>query len=304
MAANNLHNVLKINKVIDFIEQNINEDLSLHRLSDIACQSPFHFHRLFSIICGETVHQFVTRKRIEKAATLLLSDRDASIGDLAMSLGFDNPVTFSRTFKKFYGISATALRKNAAGKYSQLIRQKSKIGKRSISVENYIHDIDAIRSWMGSRTTIDIKILTEQRVAYVRNKGSFDNVINSFIELRERAELEGLIYKDISKWLMIIHDNPAVTEEPKMLQSACLSLNKVKDYPGALGTMIIPEGRFLVGSFVLSEDEFKTAWDGMSIWMIDNGYTSRDGHYIERFHTDSLFKEGSSHAVDICIPVV
>lgn len=66
----------RINKVIDYIEQNLDSELSLERLADVALFSPYHFHRIFSAFMGETLSGFIRRKRIEKAASLLLNDKE------------------------------------------------------------------------------------------------------------------------------------------------------------------------------------------------------------------------------------
>ena len=58
---------LRINKVTDYIHQNIDQPLSLQKMAGIACFSPFHFHRVFTILTGETPTDYIKRTRIEKA---------------------------------------------------------------------------------------------------------------------------------------------------------------------------------------------------------------------------------------------
>lgn len=62
----------RINRVIDYIEANIDKDLSLEELANVAHFSPFHFHRIFSAMVGETLNGFTQRIRIEKAAAKLV----------------------------------------------------------------------------------------------------------------------------------------------------------------------------------------------------------------------------------------
>ena len=66
--------IYRINRVIDFIEANIDKELTLEKLSEVANFSPFHFHRIFSAFTGETLNGFIKRKRIERAASILLSE--------------------------------------------------------------------------------------------------------------------------------------------------------------------------------------------------------------------------------------
>lgn len=97
----------RINKVIDFIENNLNEDLNLDQLSQIACFSPYHFHRIFSVFVGETLNSYITRKKIEKIAYAIINGSEMSMTELAFRFGFNTDTSFSRSFKKFYCISPT-----------------------------------------------------------------------------------------------------------------------------------------------------------------------------------------------------
>ena len=303
MSSSHQQNLNRINRVIDYVEQNLHNDLSLTKLAEVACFSPFHFHRIFSAITGETLHEFVNRKRLEKIATAILRNKKTPIQEICLKYGFDNAVSFARAFKKFYGMSATQMRKQASGPFNQLVRQISKIGKEQISFEKYIYRIDEVRKWMKSRGILSMEWLPKQRVAYRRNQGSFEQVYATFLNLQKEADDAGLLKSSDRKWLMVIHDNPAITDEAKMLQSACLTLQKDEADTKELNEMTIPDGRYLVGNFDLNENEFKQAWDGMSIWVMDEGLTPGEGFYFERFHTDSLFFPDQRHAVDICIPL-
>lgn len=58
----------KINRVFKFIDENLEVELSLNKVSEIAFFSPFQFHRVFKFVTGETLNEYVTRQRIEKSA--------------------------------------------------------------------------------------------------------------------------------------------------------------------------------------------------------------------------------------------
>ncbi len=71
--------IARINRVIDHIESNLSDDLSLTSLARIACFSQFYFHRIFKAMVGETLNQFIQRIRIEKAAVHLIGNPKKSI---------------------------------------------------------------------------------------------------------------------------------------------------------------------------------------------------------------------------------
>ena len=295
--------IVRIHEAIIYIEQNLEKDLSLQQLARKSCYSPFHFHRIFSDLNRETPHEFVTRKRIEKIAWILLKDKSVPIQELVYKYGFDNPVSFSKAFKKYYGLSASELRKQAKSSFNRVVKQNSKIGKEEISVEAYFRNAEKIKSWMDSRAEVEARTLPKQRLVSIRSQGSFDLSFRAFNKLRSWSKVNGYAHEKPSQWLLVIHDNPAITEEVKLSHSACLRIEEDLKAEKEMTLLIIPGGNFLVGSFELEENEFHLAWGGMSIWLMEHGFTYRDGFYFEVFHTDSLFQQDRKHQVDICIPI-
>ena len=97
--------LLRINKVTDYIHNNIDQPLPLQKMAGIACFSPFHFHRVFTILTGETPTDYIKRTRIEKAALLLQNDRQLSATEIAGRCGFSSLSLLSRNFKQHFSIT-------------------------------------------------------------------------------------------------------------------------------------------------------------------------------------------------------
>ena len=93
--------VVRISKAITYIEEHLQEKLILKEIASKAYFSPFHFHRLFSVVTGETLNNFIVRKRIEKAAAFLLHKKEMSVTEISEMVGFTSISSFSRAFKKF-----------------------------------------------------------------------------------------------------------------------------------------------------------------------------------------------------------
>lgn len=100
-----------INKTEDYIENNLKEDISLNDLAQNAHLSEFHFHRIFKKYSSETVNEFVTRFKLERAAIFLCVNSEISITTIAMEYGYNDSSSFSRTFKKHFGVSPLKYRK-------------------------------------------------------------------------------------------------------------------------------------------------------------------------------------------------
>jgi len=97
----------RINTVIGYVRENLDADLSLETLARVAGFSPFHFHRVFKAITDETINALIVRLRLERAAALLRATPHLSITDAAFASGFNAVATFSRAFKKQYGLPAS-----------------------------------------------------------------------------------------------------------------------------------------------------------------------------------------------------
>jgi len=100
----NVDYVDRINRAIDHITRNLAEPLQLDDVARIAAFSPFHFHRIFRALVGETVHAFVKRVRLESALHLMAHRPGASLTDIALACGFSSSSDFSRSFRSHYGV--------------------------------------------------------------------------------------------------------------------------------------------------------------------------------------------------------
>ena len=120
--------IKRINTILLFIDENLNSELSLETIANLGFYSPFHFHRIFKAITNETLNSYITRKRIEKTASILLHQKNVSITELSLQCGFNSNSSFTRTFKKFYGLSPSELRKSKP-KYSKIRQVESKYGQ-------------------------------------------------------------------------------------------------------------------------------------------------------------------------------
>ncbi len=294
--------IYKINETIQFIEQNLDKDLSLEVLANIANYSSFHFHRVFTKLCNETPLTFVTRKRIEKIAWVLIKNKDLELKDLIHKYGFDNAASFAKVFKKFYGISASELRKQTDQFYKPLSMQNSKIGKLPFQKKEYFSNIDNLLSWMDLNAKLEVRHIPKETFAYKRVTGAPEMAVKAFYNLRDWAIENNIDYKQPKRWAWALHDNPAFTLDDKVSHSACLKLQQ-GEKPNDLNTLDIEKGKYLVGTFKIYDEDFYKAWEGMSYFLMTSGYRFRDSIFYEVQHTDSIFKEGALHKVDICIPI-
>ncbi len=94
-----------------FLHASLNRNVTIAEAAREACLSPFHFHRLFTAFHGITPHRYLTRLRLERARALLRNS-DRRIVDIASDCGFDSLGSFATLFKRTFGITPGAIRKN------------------------------------------------------------------------------------------------------------------------------------------------------------------------------------------------
>ncbi|MGY0691271.1 AraC family transcriptional regulator [Virgibacillus sp. FSP13] len=97
---------------IDYMESNLDNDLFIDDIAAIACMSKFHFQRMFNMLTGYTVSEYIRNRRITVAAQELVHSNSKVI-DVAMKYGYESPESFTKAFRRIHGISPSTARKNS-----------------------------------------------------------------------------------------------------------------------------------------------------------------------------------------------
>lgn len=100
----------KIHTTMEYIEQNLKEELSLEELAEKTYLSKFHFHRVFHELTGETVMAYIRKRRLAEAAKEL-AESNVKIVEVALRYQFGSQEAFSRAFKKMFQISPGEFRR-------------------------------------------------------------------------------------------------------------------------------------------------------------------------------------------------
>lgn len=99
-----------INKTEDYIEQHLSDSIALCDLAKNVHLSEFHFHRIFKEYSSETIKEFVTRVKLERASIFLCVTSSLSLTEIAFNYGYNDSSSFSRAFKKHFGSSPSIYR--------------------------------------------------------------------------------------------------------------------------------------------------------------------------------------------------
>jgi len=310
----------RVNRVIDYIEANISEDLSLKELADVAHFSPFHFHRIFRGMVGETLNDFIQRIRVEKAAAKLVLNPKKSVTEIAFECGFSSSSAFARSFRETYGMSASDWRSRGHLQYGKNSKMKSKDRQ---SVSNIGKDFDVSlyytqgiikQLWRVKmknkeiQTNVEVKDMPELHVAYIRHigpyKGDQELFGRLFNKLMAWAGPRGLLRFPETKVMTIYHDNPDITDESRLRTDACITVPEDTQVEGEIGKAKIPASKYAVAHFEITPDQYQDAWNAVyGGWLPESGYQPEDGPCYELYLNDPKEHPEGKHVVDICVPV-
>jgi len=294
--------IKRINNIFLFIDENLDQELNLETIANIGFYSPFHLHRIFKAITNETINEYITRKRIEKTALILLHKRDITISELSLQYGFNSNSSFTRTFKKFYGISPTEFRKSNPNKFSKIGKVQSKNGQESEILEEYICNINNHKNWIKMKAKIEIKEMPKLDLAFITQIGH-NGMENAYDKLIKWAIPKGLLENENLKVVTIYHDSFKITEPDKVRMSACISLKEKVKVTGEIGLTTIEKGKFIVGHFEIRINEFEKSWNSLFIWMNENGYKKADRNPYEIYYNNFNEHPEKISIVDFCIPI-
>ena len=293
--------IVRINTVCDYIEAHISDDMTLLELARIAGFSEYHFHRIFAAMTGETLFCFISRLRLERAATQLCLYHDKNVTQIASDCGFSSPAVFSRMFKKRFLCAPSVFRQRNTGQtksnISQLLRNS---GKADGEASGY----NGNKKWrFAMDPKVNIERIEKTRVAYLRYVGPYAGDAALFEGLYARlfawTKPRGV---DTSVTYIMYHDDPAITEEQKLRMSICVPIADDIAVSGEMCEMTIGGCDYAVGSFVLAADEFGEAWKYMCEWFAGSGYQPANQPGFERYTEEGCDEKGRMK-VDICMPV-
>ncbi len=318
----------RINQVIDYIVTHLDAELSLDALADVACFSKFHFHRIFSGLIGETVNDFVRRLRLEKAAYLLIFDRKKSITEIALDCGFSSSQNFAKTFKPYFGMTPSALRKSKDFRQFETLqsiiveRDKSKIGnterntgKDMSSLAAYftgrnveLHRLHLATQHRSSPMHVDVITAPDRTVAYVRHIGPYlpELIAPTFMRLMMWAGPRGLIHEQ-ADILGVSWDHPSVTPDAKCRFDACITVPDGFRPGDNVSLQRLQGGSCAVYRREIADNNFQEPWiELMRDWLPVSGYQPDERPCYEVYHNYAGQEDGAqqtSWLIDFCLPV-
>ena len=308
----------RLNRVVDYVQAHLGEELTLDELAGVACFSRFHFARLFHAQFGETPFELIRRVRLERAAALLRAHPREPVISVALRSGFENASAFSRSFRERFGCSPSEWRcvrdePDDRSKAAMGIDPVARVGERW-SQMRIARRLDG-PGWSWSTTTPDgrardvrLEELPATRVAYVRHMGRYAADPKLFERLFERlftwAVPRELVRFPLTTYC-IYYDPPSITDDDRLRVSVCLPIPPDVEPSGEVGHLTIPGGLYGVVRQLVDHTEYGELWSwAYSEWLPQSGYEPDDRWSFERYVSrEPTDLEASEVPVEICIPV-
>ena len=166
-------------KAIDYIEANLTEEINYEKVAAESFSSRYHFQRVFSILCGYTLGEYIRMRRLSLAGTELAGGKEKVI-DIALKYGYDSPDSFAKAFQKFHGITPSQAR--ADGK---MLKSFSRL---------------SIKISLEGGTIMNYRIERKPQMTLLGYKRHFDGM--PYDELRNKQEEKFFISTRAYQWML------------------------------------------------------------------------------------------------------
>ncbi|AZD20855.1 Transcriptional regulator, AraC family [Pseudomonas chlororaphis subsp. aurantiaca] len=309
-AYHSLHEyTLRMNRVLEHIDQHLDQPLELAELAQVAHFSPFHFHRLFTAWVGETLGDYLRRRRLACAAYQLASHPEMSILEVALEVGFSSGEAFSRAFKQHFSVTPSTWRSTEPKRWHRRLSDVRERRLRELSNPDQTHipafdDPDAFIHLKELTMNVILKELPPVRVAYLRYIGPYGPGIGTF-------------WRDtVAPWMVengllgrvrygIGHDDPYVTPPEKCRYDACVEVpaDFKASAPAVVTTLL--GGLYAVAHYQGKGPDIADAWTELCRdWLPKSGMQFDARPAFERYPVDAKYdmKTGELEC-EICIPV-
>ena len=251
--------VRRINNALTFIDSHVDQVIQLEDIASASHFSPYHFHRIFHAFVGETVNDYVSRKRMEKAVCRLVYKPELNVTMVAEAGGFSSSAKFSKAFKLYFGLSPTELRNakpnDKAGNNSKAGKLYSKYGKAFNPEELYsqfvtnseVFDPGKLKDMLMQ---VKVEEIQEKPFAYLTAPKGYE--LNSIYETWDKiihwAELKGIKVNTHERYA-ICHDNPSITPEDKCRYDAAVMINSDTEVITPYNQSVMPSGKYAIAYY-------------------------------------------------------
>lgn len=263
--------MVRIAKLIEYVRTHLDADLNVQVLAERAGFSPFHFQRIFRVAVGDTIGEYIRKRRLQEAAIRLRSGDDA-VTEVALDAGYETPSAFTRAFVSTYGETPTAFRAS---------------GRDVISEDT-----------MEYRT----ERLERMRLLGMRALGPYSDVPALWERMIGHAGARGIL-TGCRGTVGLSYDDPDTVDLDRLRYDACIVTDADPD--DALSVFVVEAGRFAIyrhlGAHALIGHAFDRFIDHL---VFREGAELRNAACMELYRNNPSVTAENDLVTDLAVPIV
>jgi AraC family transcriptional regulator len=285
----------RVLEVLVYIQKHLDRPLALDELARVAHFSPFHFHRIFRGMVGESVKEYIRRLRLERAAHRLRY-WEQSVTVIAIDAGYEAHESFTRAFRGMFGKSPLeyrqtyrTLREPSPREYEDSLRESPEINQVTISGAEAVEVV--------------VKRINPMRVAFVRHVGPYADCGPAWEKVCRWAA-ETREYGPDTLCIGISYDDPDVTPPDKIRYDACLTVGAGVTPSGDVAIQEIPGGEYAVVTHQGPYHELSKTYAALfRQWVPASGRELRSAPCLEIYRNDPSTTPPEQLLTDIYLPL-
>lgn len=276
-----------MHRVQAYIDRHLDAPLNLEALAAVAHFSPYHFHRLFLAWMGETLGDYLARRRLEKSAQRLRGQPESTVLSIALGVGYGSAEAFSRAFKARFGVSPTQWR--------NLDQAGSNLDQAGLGPEGE-HGVSRLTD-EGDPVNVRLIDRPPVRMGYLRYQGAYGPELGRFWAQAFNPWLSTQNLGSVARF-GISHDDPSLVRPELCRYDAGVAVPE--DWLPNSGALVteLPGGRYAALDFEGTAADIGAAWAAMmGQWLPSSGLQLDARPCFEHYGPTSKFD------CELCIPV-
>ena len=270
-----------INRLTEYINNNLGENIDIGMLAEESGFSTWHFHRITRAFLGEPLWSYIVRMRLETAARLLRYS-GMTVAEIAYSVGYDVPSSLSKAFRQLYGISPNGYRK--CKNYS--IMKPSQINT-DLKIEQEIRNV------------------ADANIIYIRLTGEYSSLDfpGTWTKMWPYLGENGL-GNSCPDYICVYYDDPKVTEPGKLRTDVCFTTPRALPEKGGIGSRVLKGGKFAVFTYTGPYANLGSVYDTVYGKMLpEAGLRIRNEAGYEKYVNDPEKTTPDKFVTEIYVPV-
>jgi AraC family transcriptional regulator len=202
---------MRIERAQQYLLDHLDDAIDLEQIAAVAHFSPYHFHRVYVSIVGETVAETLRRNRLNRAAVKLLTSA-TPVAKLGREAGYTRVQAFNRAFRDSYGVTPTAYRTHGSLASALQVKRSQRVSSKPLTKESIMREVT-------------IQSFEPLRVVALRHLGDYMNIGNTFERLGTWAAGKNLCDGQ-TRSFGIYYDDPDSMPVDNLKSDACMTITQ------------------------------------------------------------------------------